>query len=224
MDFKKPSITGIIAAQRASRFNGSSSSPGTPAVDRMMLDVALGKVAAIEKTLEAARDAARVTARRAGVSLSNLFGETAFVPRSTASRWCDEAREEGANERNALLIRVFQSSAKPDPKFDGARAWAARMLRDRRAAGFADDAQLTPEQQTALINGTLVAADPGAAEEAAEAEAQARIEANAKVNAEKILAAARLRDAGGPPLPEPAPGSKAARIIAAAKKAHPDRR
>jgi hypothetical protein len=92
------------------------------------------------------------------------------------------------------------------------------MLRQRRAAGFADDVELTPDQQTALLRGTLVAADREAAEEAAEAEEQARITAEAKVKAEAILTAAALARAGGPPLP--APTGKAARIIAAAKKAH----
>ena len=58
------------------------------------------------------------------------------------------------------------------------------------------------------------AADP----DAAEAEAQAKITAEAKVRAEAILRAAALRDSGGPPLPESS--GKAARILAAARKAH----
>jgi hypothetical protein len=83
----------------------------------------------------------------------------------------DEAREEGANERNALLIKVFKAAANPDPKYAALQAWGDKMLRQRRAAGFADDARLTSEQQTALLRGTLVAADPGAAQTAPAARA-----------------------------------------------------
>jgi hypothetical protein len=191
----------------------------SPAVDGMMLNVALGKVADAEKALEAARCAARAAARAAGQKVSGLFSGSQFVQRSWAERIADEAREEGANERNALLIKVFKASSQPDPKYDGARRWAAEMLRRRRAAGFGDDVQLTPDQQTALLNGTLApAADPAAAEDAAEAAEQARIEAEAKIKAEAILAAARLRGSGGPPLPEPT--GKAKRILDAAAKVH----
>jgi hypothetical protein len=213
MDFKKPSITEIVRAQREARGNGSSPVHSVPAVDRMMLDVALGKVAAIEKTLEAARSDARSAARRAGVSGSYLFEATSFIPRSTGHRWRDEGIEQGKAQRANEIIRALQAAQNPDPKFAGVRAWAAQMLRRRRAAGFADDDVLTDDQCTALLRGTLVADDP----DAIEAEAEAKITAEAKVKAEAILAAAALRDAGGPSLPDPPKGSLAARVIDAGK-------
>ena len=117
-----------------------------------------------------------------------------------------------------FYIKVFQAASHPDPKYDGARRWAAEMLRRRRAAGFADDVELTSEQFSALLRGTLVAVDPGAAEDAAEAAEQARIEAEAKEKAAAILAAAALRDSGGPLLPDPPKGAKRTRILQAGIK------
>jgi hypothetical protein len=222
MEFRKPSITSIITARREARGNGSdvqASLHAVPAaVEHMALAAALAQINTIEQSLEAAREVARGAARRAGVSLSCLFEGTSFIARSTGHRWRDEALEQGKDQRVREITRALQASANPDPKFAGARAWAAQMLRQRRAAGFADDVQLTSEQQTALINGTLTAADPGAAEDAAEAEAAAKIMAEAKVRADAILAAARLRDAGGRPLPAPTGRAKA--ILDAAREAH----
>jgi len=193
--------TEIVKAQREARGNGVSRlhAVPTPAVDRMMLDVALGKVAAIEKTLAGARSDARSAAARAGVSGSYLFEATEFIPRTTGHRWKSEGFEQGKAEMIAIYTRLL---APPTPE-EKAMGDAVRAAIARGA--FKD----------------ILGKDKGAAADdpdAAEAEAQARITAEAKEKAEAILAAARLREAGGPRLPEPT--GKAKRILDAAAKAH----
>jgi hypothetical protein len=200
---KKPSITQFAAALREARANGSASQlRAVPAaVEQMMLTTALAEVDSIEKSLAAARSNARTAARRDGVSLSNLFGKTQFIARSTGERWRDEALEQGKAERDALFLRVAAAVANPDPRF----AAVSRAMREGMARGAFN---------VILGETTSTTDDP----DAAEAAEQARIEAEAKERAEAILAAAALRDAGGPPLPKPGP--KAQRILDVARAAH----
>jgi hypothetical protein len=188
------------------------------AVEQMMLTAALGKVAEIEKALEAARDAARSAARRAGVSGAYLFESTTFIPRSTGHRWRDEGIEQGKAERDAVFLKVAESVRNPDPRFAGV---AQQLRRIRQAAGcsLTEDRPGDGERISAYLRLGRSAADDDAI---AEAEAATEVAARAKTQAEAILAAARLRDSGGPPLP--APTGKAARILDAARKARPDRR
>jgi hypothetical protein len=216
MNFNKPSITEFIKAQRETRGAGSDVSRlhavPLPAVERMLLTTALAKIDTIEKTLEAARDDARAAARRAGVSGAYLFEFTGFIPRSTGHRWRDEAREEGANERNALLIKVFQAAANPDPRFAGV---AQQLRRIRQAAGcsLTEDRPDDGERISAYLRlGHSVVDDDAVAE----AEEQARIEAEAKDRAELILRAGeRARSDGSNERPEPT--GLAGKIVAAGK-------
>jgi hypothetical protein len=199
MEYKRNIFAGLSAKVQAAHGNVTTLR-SVPAVDRMMLDVALGKIAAIEKTLEAARDAARAAARRAGVSGSYLFEATSFIPRSSGRRWRDEGIEQGKAEMIALYTRL---NAPPSPEF---KALGDAVRREIARGGFKS---ILGKDKGA------VADDPDAL---AEAEAEAKIMAEAKTTADAILAAARLRDAGGPPLPEPT--GKAKRILDAARKAH----
>ena len=157
------------------------------------LDLALSRVAVAEKNLEEARSAARVAARRAGVSGSYLFEATSFIPRSTGHRWRDEALEQGKAERTQLLIRVAEAVRNPDPRFAGV---GEALRRGMERGAF-----------SAIIGETTSTAD----DVDDDAEAAARVEAEAKAKAEAILAAAALRDAGGPPMPKPGP--KAQKIL-----------
>jgi hypothetical protein len=178
--------------------------PSGNGVNANSLDLALARCATAEANLESARAAARTVARSAGVKISGLFSESQFVMRGTAERWADEARAEGRDEMVALYTRI---NARPTPQEkamgDAVRAAIARgAFRDILGKGGA------PADAAADL-------DPDAL---AEAEEQTRITAEAKAKAEQILAAARLRDAGGPRLPEPT--GKAKRILDAAAKAH----
>jgi hypothetical protein len=204
----------IKAEGAAARGNGVTHLRSVPAaVERMALAAALSRVSEIEVQLEEARSSARSTARRAGASLENLFGETAFVPRGTAQRWRDEGRAAGGEQRVQEITRALQAGANPDPKFAAARAWGKEMLHRRRAAGFADDAELSPEQNTALLRGTLVAQDS----DAAEAEAQARVTAEAKATADAIIQAGE-RARSDPSDERPLPGGLAGKILKAGER------
>jgi hypothetical protein len=198
MEFKRTNIFAGLGAKAQAGHGNVTPLRSVPAVDRLMLDVALGKIAEIERTLEGARDAARATARRAGVSGSYLFGETRFLPRSTAQRWRDEALERGKAERTALLIRVAEAVKNPDPRFAGVGE-ALRRGMERGA-----------------FNTILGEADPNALDEA---EAEAEAAARAKTTAEQILAAGeRARRDGANERPEPTGLAK--KILDAGRKAH----
>jgi hypothetical protein len=200
----------IKAQGTAARGNGVSHLHAVPpAVDGMMLDVALSKVADAEKALEAARSAARAAARAAGQKVSGLFSGSQFVNRSWAERIADEAREEGHEQGGKEMIAMYAKiNAPPSPEFkalgDAVRKAIARG-EFKGYFGIPRDGAEAPSD---------AADDP----DAAEAEAAARVEAEAKILAAKILAAAALRDSGGPPLPKPGP--KAQRILDAARAAH----
>jgi hypothetical protein len=91
--------------------NGGGSVPsigGTPS-----LDAALVAVQRAEQALEAARSQARAAARREGTSTRNLFAEGKFVARSSAERWCDQAREEGGRAAGDALVRGLTMSEDP---------------------------------------------------------------------------------------------------------------
>jgi hypothetical protein len=72
---------------------------------------ALERVAVAEKNLQAAREAARAAARKAGVDLAGLFSESAFVARSTAERWRDEARREGEKVMADIFCRNLDAES-----------------------------------------------------------------------------------------------------------------
>jgi hypothetical protein len=198
----------IKAQGMAARGNGVSHlhAVQSPAVDGMMLDVALSKVADAEKVLEAARSAARAAARAAGQKVSGLFSGSQFVNRSWAERIADEARAEGHEQGGKETIAMYAKINAPPPAEYKALGDAVRaaVARGELKGWFGKDKGGAPADAADL--------------DAAEAEEQARVEAEAKVRAAAILRAAALRDSGGPPLPEPAPCSKAARIIAAGQK------
>jgi len=104
---KKPSPFADIA--RAQAGHGGVTHLHT-SVNRTLsatLDIALDRVATAEKVLEAARSDARSAARRAGVSLSHLFGECSFIKRETGERWRDEARAAGGEQRVREIVGIF---------------------------------------------------------------------------------------------------------------------
>jgi hypothetical protein len=176
--------------------------PSGNGVNANSLDLALARCATAEANLESARATARAAAKASSVPIAGLFQSSRFVNRSWAERIADEARAEGRDEMIALYKRLSEPPT-PEEKAMGDAVRAAV-----RAGGFK----------------SILGKDKGAAAvddlDAAEAEAAAKVEEEAKARAELILRAAALRDSGGPPLPEPAPGSKAARILAAGRKAH----
>jgi hypothetical protein len=169
------------------------------------VDMALGRVATAEANLESARAAARTVARSAGVKISGLFSESQFVGRGTAERWADEARAEGRDQGFRETVAAYtRMLAPPSGEF---AALAVAVRKAIAAGGFRS------------ILGKDKAPTDAADSDAAEAEEQARIEVEAKILAEKILAAGeRARSDGSNE--RPAPTGKAARILAAARKAH----
>jgi hypothetical protein len=184
---------------------GVSSVPTVNGESTSSLAFALARVAAAEANLESARVTARAAARQEGVKIVGLFEGSQFVWRATAERWRDDGIERGREETTAAYRILL---APPSGEF---AELAAAVRRAIAAGGFKD-----------YLGGKKKGEAPADAvdPDAAEAEEQARIVAGAKDRAAQILAAARLRDAGGRPLPEPPAGSRAARILAASKAAH----
>jgi hypothetical protein len=174
------------------------------------LDLALARCAAAEENLESARASARAVAKAQGVKISGLFSESRFIRRESGERWADEARAEGHEQGGKEMIAMYAKiNAPPSPEYVAlGRAVRAAVARGELKGFFGTPRGNTPADGK----------ETEAAEEAAEAAAAAEVEARAKINAEKIFAAARLRDSGGPPLPEPT--GKAKRILDAAKAAH----
>jgi hypothetical protein len=86
---------------------GRTSVPSIGSVD-VSLAVALDRIASAEAALENARSIARQAAKREGKSCSGLFAKSIFILRDTATRWCDEAREEGRCEGRAESRRGFE--------------------------------------------------------------------------------------------------------------------
>jgi hypothetical protein len=198
----------IKAHGTAARGNGVSRLHAVPtlAVDGMMLNVALSKVAEAERVLEAARSAARAAARAAGQKVSGLFSGSQFVNRSWAERIADEARAEGHEQGGKEMIALYAKiNAPPSPEYAAlGRAVRAAVARGELKGWFG-----IPR------DGDEAPSDP----DAAEAAEQARIEAEAKILAEKILAAGeRARSDGSNERPPPT--GKAKRILDAARAAH----
>jgi hypothetical protein len=191
-----------LAALLARRVQGGGSVPSTG----MSLAAACVAVERAEQALEGARAQVRAAARREGVKISGLFSESQFVMRGTSERWAEEARAEGHERGREEVVAAYKMLLAPP---SGEFAALAQAVRKAIAAGGFKDI-LGKDQGGAPAD----AADAGAAE----AQEQARVTAEAKVRAEAILAAARLRDSGGPPLP--APTGKAKRILDAARAAH----
>jgi hypothetical protein len=75
--------------------NGGASSNGAQSSSVTSLAFVRRRVAGAEAELEAAREAMRVAAAKAGIERAGLFSESLFVGRGTAERWTDEARAEG---------------------------------------------------------------------------------------------------------------------------------
>jgi hypothetical protein len=185
---------------------------------RTVLSVALGKIAEIERTLEVARDAARAAARRAGISGAYVFESTSFIPRSTGHRWKDQGIEQGHAERDAVFLKVAEAVRNPDPKYAGV---ANQLRRMRIAAGCSptEDRPGDGARIAAYMSMKGPMRGEGAEPEADDLDAiAAETEARAETTAAAILRAAAKARAVGPPMPEPT--GKAARILAAARKAH----
>jgi hypothetical protein len=168
------------------------------------LTSALSAVAEAEAVLERRREDARRAARRAGVSLANLFGDCRFVRRESADRWYQQGKRDGADETVRALCRATGTPA-DSPEFaqDTAeirRRHAATKQRWRKfkAGGFAD----------AVADGDYALA----------AELYQREFGDpARATSDAILAAARKRDAGGS-TPLQKPGDLASRVLAAGRK------
>jgi hypothetical protein len=197
MYWREPSTRGLAQAvqmaQAAARSNGATQMSG--------LELARARVLKCETDLSAAREAMRVAAKQAGVSLANLFGDCSFTKRETGERWASEAREAGGEQRVREIVRAF--SQPPNPAL---RAWGDKMLRRRRAAGFADDATITADQWNTLLGGGEVTATDD-------------LDTDAKATADAIIKAGeRARSSGEHE--RPVPTGKAKQILDAARKAH----
>jgi hypothetical protein len=97
------------------------------------VNLALERVAVAEENLRAAREAARVAARQAGVDTGGLFSEGAFIARATGERWRDEGFEAGKHEGVRELHDCMFRARGLDPEKERADI-AASIKRDRKAA------------------------------------------------------------------------------------------
>jgi hypothetical protein len=75
---------------------------------------ALERVAVAEKNLQAAREAARAAARKAGVDLAGLFSESAFIARATGERWRDAGRREGEKVMSDIFCRSLDAESRDE--------------------------------------------------------------------------------------------------------------
>jgi hypothetical protein len=96
------------------------------------LAVALDRVAAAERSLEAARTAARDAARREGKRTSGIFSDGAFIPRATALAWCDSARKEGADSAAYDIADALKNPDRRFAKLDTAALAAGLRLFQQR--------------------------------------------------------------------------------------------
>jgi hypothetical protein len=198
---------------------------------------ALERVAIAEKNLHAAREAARVAARHAGVDLVGLFSEGAFVARSTAERWSDDRYQagklDGVREMNDCMFRARGLDPKEErAKIDASieRERVARQARGARwnaimtDAGWFDAVEAKDFELAGRImaemHDTLTRHDahvvPRHVVERTEREHGGKV----KATSEAILrAAARARSSGSDERPEPDSNSLAGRILEAGRKA-----
>jgi hypothetical protein len=136
-----------------------------------------------------------MTAKMAGVSTNHLFGETKFVPRSSAERWIADAREDALTDDSEAYERGEKAG------FDRCLEMGAMLRR------LAEDP--TPskyEHLVGLANVRRSYAAPDSGEAATDPAAVAK----------QILAAgAKARGASGP---LPPPGSLARKILDAGAK------
>jgi hypothetical protein len=87
-----------------------------PSLGGVTLAGALQRVEAAEQALSAARSAARAAAKAEGKSTRHLFDGHPYVARSSAERWCDEARSEGWRAGATFFADAVESLRNPDPK------------------------------------------------------------------------------------------------------------
>jgi ribonuclease HI len=109
------------------------------------LDQARARVAKAEVELSAARTAMRAAARKAGVSLANLFGDSSFIARSTGDRWASEARAAGAIEAAQKIGKALGVPPASDDEIAQSTAETQRRMaemksrwRALKAAGFVE--------------------------------------------------------------------------------------
>jgi hypothetical protein len=175
---------------------------------------ALERVAVAEKNLQAARGAARVAARQAGVDTAGLFSEGMFVARSTAERWRDEGFEAGRRKGEKAMADIFTRTLDMDAGDENSKfKHLARRLKKMSPTEWADHvarmraARDDPrnEQARALV-------------EAGEHDAAAAIyvEIFQGTKADQIVRAGKkARMSADAEIPDPAKGSLAAQIVRA---------
>ena len=207
--FKTNHLAGVLNFR-----NGGS----VPSIGAVSLASALAAVERAEAQLEAARSAAKAAAKREGKGVRNLFADGAFVARSSAEKWVDQARREGWSAGHRFLSDALSRANRPPDPADPFYHLHLRLKR-HEAEGVtpADLARLRDKMET---RGAFAAMQAGDHQLAAEICAEIhREEQTGKVTSERILKAAKDRRMGGPALPEPPAGSFAERVKAAAKKA-----
>jgi hypothetical protein len=105
----------------------------------MTLAGALQRVDAAEQALADARSQAKAAARRENKPVASLFGESRFVSRASAERWCDQSRSAGEKAMVDIFARTLDmDAADPDSPF---HFLAKRLIRpgamDAQRAEFA---------------------------------------------------------------------------------------
>jgi hypothetical protein len=100
----------LEAAKRAAMVKGNGNGAHGALRDTTML-FSRQRVAKAEAELEAAREAMRNAADKAGIPRANLFSESLFVARSSAEKWTDEAaarsHAEGKQAAYEEVTRAF---------------------------------------------------------------------------------------------------------------------
>jgi len=91
---------------------------------------ALVAVDRAEQALEAARAQAKAAAKREGKSIRNLFADGAFVARSSAEKWCDEARRDGWKAGHNFLSDALNRANRPPDPADPFYHLAMRLQRE----------------------------------------------------------------------------------------------
>lgn len=161
-------------------------------VEQMLLTATLSKIGELETLLEAARNDARSAARRAGVKIDGLFGNSSFIRRETGERWADESFERGKRAGYHEVACCFLAAAGKDADAEFARirselkaskavrkAEAARWRMVMTEAGFFDAVDAGDYKLAAEI---LRIADPGIAGLNSAAAVQARIAKQAETD------------------------------------------
>jgi hypothetical protein len=153
-------------------------------INDVSLQRRLAHVAELEAQLEATRASARMAAKMTGLSTSHLFGETKFVPRSTAERWISDAREDALTDDSEAYKRGVRAG------FDNCLETGATL---RRLAEGPHSAKYE------TLRGLVDEARRRAAFEAAESGDAATTDPSPQTIARQIISAgAKARGASGP--------------------------